>query len=91
MVRRRSLGHGRPLIRYLYTMQLHNGQIQVADADLARAVQETHPLKACHFFFNLYHSNRMRNVGVRIRDGFLGPDGITNVPGSRAEVGVWTW
>ena len=91
MVRRRSLGHGRLLKKYLYAKQLPNRQIQVADAKLSRAVQETHPLKACHFFVNLYHSNRMRSFGVRIRDGFLGPDGITNVPGSRAEVGVWAW
>ena len=25
----------------------------------------------------------MRNIGVRKRDGLLGPDGMTNVPGSR--------
>lgn len=62
---------------------LYNGQTQAADAKLSSAVQETHLCKARTLLFSLYHSKRMRSVGVRNRDGFLGPVGMTNVPGSR--------
>ena len=63
-------------------MHLYNGQTQAADPKFSSGVQETHPCKARHFFFNLYHSNRMRKFGVRSSDGFISPDGMTNVPGS---------
>lgn len=64
-------------------MHLYNGQTQAPNAQLSSAVQETHPRNAINLFFSLNHSNRKRKFGVRKMDGFLGPDGMTNVPGRR--------
>ena len=64
-------------------MDLYDSQTQATDTELSSAVQETHAVKARHLFFSLYHSNRMRNFGFPNRDGFLGPDGMTKVPGCR--------
>ena len=65
-------------------MDLHIGQTKAEDDTLSCANQETHPRKARNLFPSLYHSNRKRKIGVPKRDGFLGPDGITNVPGRRS-------
>ena len=64
-------------------MDLYDGQTQAADVELSSAAQETHPVKARHLLFSLCHSNRARSFGVPNRDGFLRPDGMTNVPGCR--------
>lgn len=61
-------------------MDLYNGQTQAAYTELSSPVRETHPVKARHLDFSLCNSNRMRSFGFRNRDGFLGPDGMTNVP-----------
>ena len=87
IIRRRNLGQGRLFKKYLYVMHLYSGQAQAADGALSGAVRRTYPHRARTFFFSLCHSNRMRIFGVRNMDGFLGPDGMTNVPASR-DVGI---
>lgn len=64
-------------------MDLYDGQTQAAYTGLSSAVRETHPVKARHLDRSLCNSNRMRIFGFPNRDGFLGPDGMTKVPGCR--------
>ena len=66
-------------------IHLYAGQGQAAEDEASSRVQEAHPCKARNLVFSLCHSNCTRRFGVRNRDGFLGPDGMTNVPGSRRD------